>query len=337
MDGSAPAGWEASPGEGEDTGSDGGRRDPWPAGCPLCVLLNPAAGTRPASRRLRRALAAPPGAAVRATRGPGDTVRLARAAEASGCRRLVVAGGDGTVHRVVSAFRDPATGPCVAPVPVGTGNDFARALGLPRDAREALEIAVRGPVRRVDLVAARVGGRDARAVNFVLGGVGGDVARHVTGKRKRRWRRLVYARAIVEELRDVRPRDVAVEADGATVSSGRHLAVLVANGPTLGGGIRAVPGAEVDDGRLDLVAIRGGSTAAAVAILARLATGRLLQSHRVTRRRAARVEVRGEGAMRFNADGEPLGAGEATLRVLPGALRVAAPRADGPGDPDRDV
>lgn len=300
---------------------------PWPEGCPLCVLLNPSAGTGPVSRRLRRALAEPRGAVVRVPRAPGETARLARAAEEAGCRRLVVAGGDGTVHQVVAALRDPSSGPCVAPVPVGTGNDFARALGLPRDARGALEVAVRGPIRRVDLVAVRVGEEGSRAVNFVLGGVGGDVARHVTGERKRRWRRLVYARALVEELRDVRPRDVVVEADGARVSAGRHLAVLVANGPTLGGGIRAAPGAAVDDGRLDLVAARGGSTAAAVTTLARLATGRHLESPHVTRVRAEGVEVRGDPGMRFNADGEPLGAGEAELRVLPAALQVAAPPA----------
>lgn len=319
-------------GAGEVDGGDAGRADRgWPAGCAVCVLINPAAGTAPVPRRLRRALGAPAGVAVRVSRGAGETARLARAAEASGCPRLVVAGGDGTLHRVVSALRDPATGPCVAPVPVGTGNDFARALGLPRDAEEAVEIALRGPTRRVDLAAVRVGDAGGRAVNFVLGGVGGDVARHVTGARKRRWRRLVYARALVEELRALRPRDVVVEADGARVSAGRHLAVLVANGPTLGGGIRAAPGASVDDGRLDVVAVRGGSTGQAAATLALLAVGRHLRSRRVTRVRAERVSIRGDPAMRLNADGEALGAGEAELRVLPGALRVAAPPAAGGG------
>lgn len=299
----------------------------WPEGCPICVLINPAAGTGVLSGQLRRALGATPGSAVRVSEGAEDTARLARAAEASGCPRLVVAGGDGTLHQVVSALGDPASGPCVAPVPVGTGNDFARALGLPPDPGEALEVALRGPVRRVDLAAVRVGGARSRAVNFVLGGVGGDVARHVTAERKRRWRRLVYARALVEELRDVRPRDVLVEADGAPVSDGRHLAVLVANGPTLGGGIAAAPGASVDDGQLDVVAVRGRSTASAVATLARLAVGRHLESRRVTRVRAGRVAVRGDADLRLNADGEPLGVGAAEIRVLPGALRVAAPPA----------
>lgn len=312
-------------------GAVGGAERGWPEGCRLCVLVNPSAGTSPLPDRVRRALAAPPDAAVRVSGGARETARLARAAESAGCPRLVVVGGDGTLHQVVTALRDPATGPCVAPVPVGTGNDFARALGLPRDARGALEIAVDGPTRRVDLAAVRVGEGRARAVNFVLGGVGGDVARHVTAGRKRRWRRLVYARALVEELRRVRPRDVVVEADGARVSAGPHLAVLAANGPTLGGGIAAAPGAALDDGRLDVVAVRGRSTAAAVATLARLAAGRHLESPRVTRVPAEKVGIRGDPAMRFNADGEPLGRGAAELRVLPGVLRVPAPPAPAAG------
>lgn len=321
---------EGPPGESAGGGAGGPERG-WPEGCTLCVLVNPSAGAGPVPGRLRRALGAPPGAAVRVSGGPRDTARLTRAAEASGCPRLVVAGGDGTLHQVVSALDEPATGPCVAPVPVGTGNDFARALGLPRDPGEAVEIAVRGPTRRVDLASVRVGDAGARAVNFVLGGVGGDVARHVTAERKRRWRRLVYARALVEELRAVRPRDVVVEADGTRVSAGRHLAVLVANGPTLGGGIRVAPGASVDDGRLDVVAVRGGSAGQAVATLALLAAGRHLESSRVTRVLAERVTIRGDPAMRLNADGEALGAGEAEVRVLPGALRVAAPPAPAGG------
>lgn len=304
-----------------------GRRRAWPPERPVCVLLNPAAGDGTGRRRLHRALRALPDAALRIPRDAADTARLARSAEAAGCRRLVVAGGDGTVHRVVEALRSPAAGPCVAPLPIGTGNDFARALGFPPDPEEALAAALDGPARTVDLIAARVAGGASRAVNFVLGGIGGDVARHATGDRKRRWRRFVYARALLEELREVRPRRLVVRADGEEVSAGRHLAVLVANGPTLGGGIPAAPGAELDDGRLDLIAVRGRSTAGAAVLLARLAAGRHLDDARVTRRRVRRVRVRGDAGVPFNADGEPLGpgTGEATFRVSPAALRVAVP------------
>lgn len=303
-----------------------GRRRTWPPECPVCVLVNPAAGDGSAVPRLLRAVRSVPDAALRLSRNAADTADLARAAEATGCRRLVVAGGDGTVHRVVAALREPATAPCLAPIPIGTGNDFARALGLPRDETEALSAAVEGPVRRVDLVTTRVAGEASRAVNCVVGGVGGDVARHVTGERKRRWRRLVYLRALLEELRGLRPHELVVEADGARVSGGSHLAVLVANGPRLGGGIRAAPGAELDDGLLDVVAVRGSSPRTAALLAVRLAAGRHLGSARVTRRRARVVEIRGGEGMRFNADGEALGAGSgvAQFRVSPGVLRVVA-------------
>lgn len=302
---------------------------PWPRGCPLCVLLNPDAGRSSPSARLRRALAALPDAALRSTRSAEDAARRARAAEEAGCRRLVVVGGDGTLHHVAAALRDPRTGPALGVVPVGTGNDFARALGLPRDPAAAVGIAAEGPVRRVDLIGLRLAGRRGRAVNFVLGGVGGNAARRVTAERKRRWGRLVYLRALAGELGDVRARDLVVEADGAAISSGPHLAVLVANGPTLGNGIPAVPPAELDDGLLDVVAVRGTSAAQVLATLARLAAGRHLGAAGVTWRRAERVTVAGDASTPFNADGEPLGAGTGTFEVLPGSLPVVSPPAGG--------
>lgn len=316
-----------------DRGAGPGARpaDPagaWPSGCATCVLLNPAAGRAGPDASLRRALDGLPDAAVRAPADAAGTERLVRAAQEAGCRRLVVAGGDGTLHRVVSALRRPADGPVVGIVPAGTGNDFARALDLPADPAAAAELAARAPPRPVDLMAFRVGGREGTAVNFLLGGAGGDVARHVTPRRKRRWRRLVYLRAAAEELRSVRPRELEVRADGATVSSGAHLAVLVANGPTLGRGLPAAPRAAVDDGRLDLVAVRGASAADLAGTLARMLAGRHLQSRRVTWRRAGRISVRGAEQTPFNADGEAVGGGDATVRVLPSALLVAAP---GPG------
>lgn len=295
---------------------------------PVRVVVNPAAGTGRPRPELDRALDRLPEAVeVRVARDRGDTGRLARRAEADGCRRLVVVGGDGTVHEAVAALREPSGGMCLGVVPAGTGNDFARALGLPREPVRALEVALRGPARRVDLLEASVGGRTTRAVNFVLGGTGGEVARSVTASRKRRWRRLVYLRALVDELLSVRSRELAVTADGEVVSSGPHLLVLVANGPSLGNGIPAVPPAQVDDGRLDLLTVRGGSAAALAGVLARLAAARHLESPRVAWRRARRVRVRGDADLPFNGDGESLGRGEGAFRVLPGALPVAAPGA----------
>lgn len=315
------------------SGAGGASSGRWPEGCPLCVLLNPAAGREPPSSSLRRALKGLSGAEVRVPADAAGTARLARAAESAGCRRLVVAGGDGTVHRVVTALRDPAEGPALGLVPTGTGNDFARALGVPPDPEAAVRVAARGPVRSVDGIAFRVGDRRGRAVNFVLGGVGGDIAGRVTAERKRRWRRLVYLRAAADELGALESRDLLVEADGDPVSSGPHLAVLVANGPTLGSGIPAAPGAEVDDGRLELVAVRGDSAAHLVGTLARVVVGRHLASRRVSWRSARRVSVRGAPRMPFNADGEDLGVGTADVRVLPGALSVAAPPGAGQRSP----
>lgn len=299
----------------------------WPPGCSTCVILNPTAGRVGRQAGLERRLLELPGAALRRTRGPGDAARLAREAAAAGCGLLVVVGGDGTVHEAVNGLPDAPPIPRLGLVPAGTGNDFSRALGLPAGPGAALEVLRGEDVRRVDILRARAGAGERKVVNFAVGGFGGRIARHVTRARKRRWRGMVYLRAALEELRSAAPYRVALTVDGRELPASPHLAVVVANGPRLGGGIPAAPDATVDDGLLDVLAVRGDSRAALPALVARALVGRHTGSPNVTWRRARRVAVRARPAMPFNADGQPLGRGDAEFEVLPGALSVVAPPA----------
>lgn len=297
----------------------------WPAGCATCVVLNPTAGRARARPGLERRLLELPGAVLRRTRGPGDGARLAREAAEIGCELLVAVGGDGTVHEVVNGMHAGRPGPRLGVVPTGTGNDFSRALGIPPEPEAALGLLLEGEVRRVDLVRARIAGRESRVVNAAIGGFGGEIARHVTRARKRRWRGLVYLRAVLEELRSVTEYSVALQLDGEELAAAPGLAVIVANGPWLGGGIPAAPDATVDDGLLDVLAVRGASRAALPGLVARALAGRHLRSPKVTWRRVRRAGVRAVPSMPFNADGQPLGRGDAEFEALPGALRVVAP------------
>lgn len=299
----------------------------WPSGCATCVILNPTAGRIRRRPGLEGRLLELPDAALRRTRGPGDAVRLAREAAAAGCELLVVVGGDGTVHEAVNGLPEATPAPRLGLVPVGTGNDFARALGVPLEPGAALEVLRGDGVRRVDLVRARAGDGERRVVNFAIGGFGGRIARHVTRARRRRWRGMVYLRAALAELRTAAPYDVALTLDGEELPASPHLAVVVANGPRLGGGIPAAPDATVDDGLLDVLALRGDSRAVLPGLLVRALAGRHTRSPNVVCRRVRRAAVRARPAMPFNADGQPLGRGDAAFEVLPRALAVVAPPA----------
>lgn len=292
------------------------------------VILNPRAG------RVRRYpcvvddLMALPGAELRRTRGPGHAGELAAEAARQGRPAVVVAGGDGTVQEAVNGLVPPngsVPDTALGLVPLGTGNDLARTLGVPLDPHDALEPLARGRIRRIDLVRARCGALERHVVNFAIGGFAGDIADRATPEMRRRWGGLVYLRAALAGLPALRRHRTRLIVDGEPMAPVELLAVVVANGRHLGHGIRVAPRAEVDDGRLDLVAVRGDVPARVPLTIGRLLAGRHLEAPGVVWRRGRTVEIRAEDAMPFNADGQPLGPGPASFRVLPGALRVVVP------------
>lgn len=292
------------------------------------VILNPTAGRVRLYPCVVDDLLAFPGAELCRTRGPGHAVQLAEEAAREGRSAVVVAGGDGTVQEAVNglaradgSLRDVAVGL----VPLGTGNDLARSLGVPLDPHEALEPLSGGRLRRVDLLRARVSGRERVLANIAIGGAAGDIADRVTPELRRRWGGLVYLRAFVAELPALRRYRARLVVDGEELPPSRLMAVVVANGRWLGHGIPAAPRAEVDDGRLDLVAIRGDVAARVPLTVLRVLAGRHIDTPDVVWRQARRVEIRSDAPMPYNGDGQSLGAGPASFRVLPDALRVVVP------------
>lgn len=294
---------------------------------PVRVVLNPVAGRTARFPCVVEELARLPGAELVRTRWPGHAAELAREAAGDECRALVAGGGDGTIHEVVQGLA--AAGACdrirLGLVPLGTGNDLARALGLPDDPHDAVTVLRASPERRIDLVAAETAGRASTVVNFALGGFAGDIARHVTRERRRLWGGLVYIRGALAGLGELRAYRTHLVLDGEPLPEERLLAVIVANGQKLGHGLPVAPEARIDDGLLDVVAVRADRPSRVPLTVARVLAGRHLGAPGVLWRRARRVEVHADPAMPFNADGQPLGPGPARFRVRPGALRVAAP------------
>ena len=292
------------------------------------AILNPVSPGARSRPGLASVLAEEHGLDVRITTGPGDATRLARGALEDGVGTLVVAGGDGTLHEVAAGLGAAAgaAGLRVALVPLGTGNDLAAALGIPREPEAALALLEEGEPRRLDLVRVR-GGTDGWVVNFAMGGFAGRVAERVTPRRRRLWGRRVYLRAALDEVLERRPRRVRVVADGRDLESGPLLAVVVASGPRFGGGIPIAPGALPDDGLLDLLLLADVSLPGLLRVVGRALRGRHLEDRAVTHLRVRRVEVEADPDLPWNGDGEDLGAGSRAFEVVPGALPVLVPRA----------
>ncbi|WP_460387969.1 diacylglycerol/lipid kinase family protein [Thermus thalpophilus] len=291
------------------------------------VIVNPAAGRGKVGRLSGAILEAARrrGAKAFLTEGPGHATLLAR--EAPPGARVVAVGGDGTVHEVLRGLA--GTEKALGVVPIGSGNDFARMLGLRGlPWPEALEHALLAPEEAVDLC--RVNGEPFGASL----GVGFDA---LVAKRSlsapsflRGMPRYLYALFAV--LKDLRLPEGRVLLDGEEVYQGPLLLLAAMNGPAYGGGIPIAPMADPRDGLLSVVLARRFSRPGVVLILPRLLLGKHLSHPQVAAFAAREVEVAFPHPVPAHADGELLPE-TATYRaaVEPLGLRVVGRRAGAKG------
>ncbi len=257
---------------------------------------------------------------VRVSDSAAHLTALAREAVADGVGRVVVVGGDGSLHHVVQALSGSTC--ALGVVPVGCGNDLAGSLGIPSRIDDALALAIGGETRRIDLGCAG----DRRF--SCTGGVGfdGEVARVVRERVRRVPGKLAYPFAALLALSRWRSPDVSVEYDTGRFE-GRALFVVVANAPRFGGGMKIAPAAAMDDGLFDLVIVRDLPRHAILRALPKVYSGRHVghPAIEIVRTRAATVRV--DRPIFAYGDGEPMtevGPGGVTFRILPGALSVVA-------------
>jgi diacylglycerol kinase family enzyme len=233
--------------------------------------------------------------------------------------RLVVAGGDGSLHAVVARLHADdrlATTP-VALVPLGTGNDLARGAGIPLDPGEAADRAATGTPHPWDVLVDAAGGI---VVNAVHGGIGADAAARSEGLKGRLGALAYPVGAIAEGVR-VDGWTLAVEVDGRRLDlpGNRALLVGVGNGPTIGGGTPLFPGARGDDGLLDVVVSCATGPAARAAFALALRKGTHVERDDVVATRGTTVRISGD-AIAYDADGELEDeVSDRSWRLLPGA------------------
>ncbi len=252
-------------------------------------------------------------------------MHLVRKALHLGCDTIVAAGGDGTLNEVVNGISAKRSSVRLGLIPLGTGNDFARTLGIPTDIGDAIGVIATGRTRPIDLV--RVTSNRVRYfVNVSAGGFSGLVDEKLTAAMKQSWGPLAYLRSAVATLPQLHAYRTTI-----SFGRGRRLVaqaynVIIANGRYAGGGTMIAPRASIDDGLLDIILIRERPLAELAVLAAKVALGKHLSSKAIVFRRAAKVRVKSRPGMWFNTDGELVGRGPATFEVLPRALQFIVPR-----------
>jgi YegS/Rv2252/BmrU family lipid kinase len=285
----------------------------------LVLVMNPvAAGGRaprmmPAVRHELGALALDH--RIVETRDLGHAVDAAAEAAAGG--EIVVAmGGDGLVGALAGAVRGSGA---LGVLPAGRGNDFARELSIPTDVPGACRVLAEGVERPLDLgevngnpfVCIASAGFDSEANRIA------NDARLVKGN-------LVYAYAAVRALISWRPAKFSVRLDGEQRSFEGYT-VAVANTRFYGGGMRVAPNASPADGLLEVVLIENVPKLRFLSNLPKVFSDKQVQFEGMKAYRAREVEISSDRPFDVYADGDRLTALPATVRVLPGALRVIAP------------
>jgi YegS/Rv2252/BmrU family lipid kinase len=302
---------------------------------PLLVITNKDAGTAD-QETLEVALGilrARTSVEVAATSDPGE---LDGVLQRAGSRRIVVAGGDGSLHAVVSALhrRRQLGGSVLGLLPLGTGNDFARGVGIPLEIEDAARVVVEGGVRETDLILDEVGGV---VVNNVHVGAGAEASRKghswktrlgSIGFGKVNLGKLGYPIGALQSAFAKDDLHLRVEVDGKVVNDLDRpvLMVAVGNGAHIGGGTEVTPHADPESGTLDVMVSRSTAPLAKLSYTLKMArAGSHLERPDVDYYRGTSVSVSGE-AFWCSADGEVYGPErQRTWHVEPAAYRMVLP------------
>jgi YegS/Rv2252/BmrU family lipid kinase len=301
------------------------------------VVLNPQSGQRRAGKLWMRLATQLERCnvcfQVRETQGPGDATRLTRMGWDEGFRHFLAVGGDGTVNEVLNGLNavvisGATTLPVLAVLPAGTGNDWARVLGLPKHPRAlaaTLAEALQGKTREQDV--GELTFPDGRVHLFVEeAGAGFDA--HVLQRLSRKGpRALAYVLALLRSISSYRAPKLTLQPDGASeplVVPSAFLA-LGANGQWTGGGMRIAPHAAHDDGWLDFVTVRSLGWFELLRKLPKLFNGRLLEDEAVRWCRASGAKLTLDPPGGVQADGQIVGVTPVRFGLRPRALQVPLP------------
>lgn len=247
---------------------------------------------------------------------------LAREAAKDGAWAVVAVGGDGTLNQVAQALAGTRTR--LGVVPAGTGNGYARALGIPLDPRGACMVVALGRTRKLDFC--RVDG--GRGYANMLG-LGYDAWIAQSANRLRWMNRvngfLRYLAAGLLCLPRLRPQHVRLTLDGGTVLEGRWLLVAGALSPQYGFGCTIAPTARLDDGLIDVVCVPPLGPWTFLRNVARLFKKKALVGAEYHRCRSLKIESMEQGDLAIHMDGEPGGTTPASVKLEAGALNVLLP------------
>ncbi|MFD2216780.1 MULTISPECIES: diacylglycerol kinase [Bacillaceae] len=235
-----------------------------------------------------------------ATTGEGDAIQAAKAASERGFDLIVAAGGDGTINEVVNGIAELEERPQLAVIPVGTTNDFARAIGIPlNNVIAAVDVILEGEPKKIDIGKVN----DHYFINIAGGGRLTELTYEVPSKLKTMVGQLAYYLKGMEMLPSIRPAEVEIEYDGK-LFQGEIMLFLVSLTNSVGGFEKLAPDSKLDDGMFDLLILKKANLAEFIRIASLALRGDHINDEHIIYTKANRVKVVNKDKMQLNLDGE---------------------------------
>lgn len=288
------------------------------------IIYNPTSGRETFKKHLAEVLKIMENAgyetSCHATTGEGDATREARLAVERKYDLVVAAGGDGTLHEVVNGLAEQEYRPTLGVIPVGTTNDFARALHIPRDVEKAAKIIAKGETIPVDI------GRmnDKYFINIAGGGKLTELTYEVPIKLKTMLGQLAYYIKGIEMLPSIHASELHIEYDGK-VFEGEAMLFLLALTNSVGGFEKLAPDASINDGLFTLLILKKTNLADFIRLATLALKGEHLNDPKVIYEKVKFVKVQSAEKVQLNLDGEYGGVLPAEFENLYRHINVCVP------------
>lgn len=233
------------------------------------------------------------------TVGEGDATLAAAEAVERGFDVIIAAGGDGTLYEVINGMAEKENRPPLGLLPVGTTNDFARALSIPRNFDEACDLIIRGYTRDID-----VGKMNQRYfINIAGGGSMTELTYEVPSKLKTMLGQLAYYMKGMEKLPRLRPIELFLKADKLELHE-EVMLFLITNSNSVGGFEKLAPSASLNDGLFDVLVLKRCNLAEFIRLVTLALRGEHLNDPNVIHFQTDRLEVSSPDYVQLNLDGE---------------------------------
>lgn len=234
-----------------------------------------------------------------ATTCEGDATQAAIAASEREFDLIVAVGGDGTLNEVINGVAGQAYRPKIGIIPAGTTNDFARALDIPRNIQEAVDIIVANHAMFMDVGKVN----DQYFINIAGGGKLTELTYEVPSKLKTMLGQLAYYIKGIEMLPFLRPIHTKIEYDG-TIIDEEIMLFLIANTNSVGGFEKLAPDANIDDGYFDLLILKKSNIAEFIRVATAALRGAHIEDKNMIYTQAKHIKVTPNDKMQLNIDGE---------------------------------